>query len=100
MTDSDNKHATDDTVVSIHQPQQQQQQQQQSQSTHVVDRFKGKWKQQVGAAKIAWGTLTEDELLRTEGRLEKLAGLIQERYAITATEANDQIEKFIKKCGL
>ena len=29
------------------------------------DEIKGNWKQQVGAAKIAWGKLTEDELLMT-----------------------------------
>jgi len=45
-----------------------------------VDELKGKWKQQVGAAKIAWGKLTEDELLKLEGHQQKLAGLVQERY--------------------
>ncbi|WP_405118187.1 CsbD family protein [Pseudomonas leptonychotis] len=30
------------------------------------DELKGKWKQQVGAAKTAWGKLTEDELLQSE----------------------------------
>ena len=44
-----------------------------------VDEIQGKWKQQVGAAKIAWGKLTEDELLRLAGHQQKLAGLIQER---------------------
>lgn len=31
------------------------------------DELKGKCKQQVGAAKTAWGKLTEDELLQSEG---------------------------------
>ncbi len=65
----------------------------------VVDRFQGKWKEHVGIAKIAWGVLTEDELLKTEGRLEKLAGLIQQRYAMSPPDANDLVEKFIQKCG-
>ena len=30
-----------------------------------ADEIKGKWKQQVGGAKIAWGKLTEDELLKS-----------------------------------
>jgi uncharacterized protein YjbJ (UPF0337 family) len=62
-----------------------------------VDELKGKWKQQVGAAKVAWGKLTEDELLKAEGRHEKLAGLVQERYAITRDEADKQVKSFFEK---
>lgn len=62
-----------------------------------TDELKGKWQQQVGAAKIAWGKLTEDELLKSEGHAQKLVGLIQERYAITRDEADKQVKKFIKK---
>jgi len=62
-----------------------------------VDEMKGKWKQQVGAAKIAWGKLTEDELLKSEGQHQKLAGLVQERYAITRDEAEKQVKQFIAK---
>ena len=62
------------------------------------DELKGKWKQQVGAAKIAWGKLTEDELLKTEGQEQKLAGLIKERYALTRDEADKQVKSFLQKC--
>lgn len=62
-----------------------------------ADEIKGKWKQQVGAAKIAWGKLTEDELLTSEGHEQKLIGLIQERYAITRDEADKQVKSFIEK---
>ncbi len=62
-----------------------------------VDELKGKWQQQVGAAKIAWGKLTEDELLKSEGHDQKLAGLIQERYAITRDEAERQVKEFLDK---
>ena len=58
------------------------------------DEIKGKWKQQVGAAKIAWGKLSEDELLQVEGREQKLAGLVQERYAVTRDEAEKQVKDF------
>jgi uncharacterized protein YjbJ (UPF0337 family) len=58
---------------------------------------KGKWKQQVGKAKLMWGKLTEDELLAAEGRQEKLVGLIQERYAITKAEAEKQVKEFFSK---
>jgi uncharacterized protein YjbJ (UPF0337 family) len=62
-----------------------------------VDELKGKWKQQVGGAKLAWGKLTEDEILKSEGRAEKLAGLVQERYAITRDEADKQVKEFFSK---
>ena len=71
---------------------------QQQQSAPLVDEVKGIWKQQVGAAKIAWGKLTDDELLKTEGHAQKLAGLVQERYAITRIEADKQVQAFIDKC--
>lgn len=61
------------------------------------DQIKGKWKQQIGAAKIAWGKLTEDELLKVEGQQQKLAGLVQERYGITRDEAEKQVQRFFDK---
>jgi uncharacterized protein YjbJ (UPF0337 family) len=62
-----------------------------------ADELKGKWKQQVGAAKIAWGKLTEDELLESQGHIEKLAGLVQERYAVSRDEADQQVKSFLDK---
>lgn len=62
-----------------------------------VDEVKGIWKQQVGAAKIVWGKLTEDELLELEGHQQKLTGLVQERYAITRDEADKQVKSFFEK---
>jgi uncharacterized protein YjbJ (UPF0337 family) len=62
-----------------------------------VDEVKGIWKQRIGAAKIAWGKLTEDELLTLEGHEQKLAGLVQERYAISRDEADKQVKAFFAK---
>ena len=61
-----------------------------------VDEIKGKWKQQVGAAKIVWGKLTDDELLKLEGHQDRLTGLVQERYAITRDEADRQVKSFFE----
>lgn len=63
-----------------------------------ADELKGKWKQQIGAAKLAWGKLTEDELRQCEGHEQKLIGLVQERYAITRDAAEKQVKGFIQKC--
>jgi len=62
-----------------------------------ADEMKGKWKQQVGAAKIAWGKLTDDELLKLEGQQDRLTGLVQERYALTRDEADKQVKAFFDK---
>jgi uncharacterized protein YjbJ (UPF0337 family) len=70
------------------------QQRKQIMSIPSTDQLKGIWKQQVGGVKLAWGKLTEDEILKSEGRAEKLAGLVQERYAITRDEADKQVKKF------
>ena len=62
-----------------------------------ADEIKGKWKQQIGIAKITRGKLTEDALLKLEGHQQKLAGLIQVRYAITRDEAEKQVQRFFDK---
>lgn len=59
-----------------------------------LDQIRGLWKQQVGAAKIAWAKLSEDELLKLDGHRERLVGLIQQRYALTRAEADRQIRNF------
>jgi uncharacterized protein YjbJ (UPF0337 family) len=51
----------------------------------------------MGAAKIFWGKLTHDELLKSEGHADKLAGLVAERYAVASDEAARQVKKFFAK---
>lgn len=70
---------------------------QHQQSLPSMDEIKGDWKQKVGAAKIAWGKLTEDEILQSEGQAQRLAGIVQERYAITRDEAEKQVKSFFEK---
>jgi len=60
-----------------------------------LDALAGKWKQKVGSAKVMWGKLTDDELLKTEGHVQKLGGLLQERYAITKEAADKQVSDFM-----
>lgn len=71
--------------------------QQPQQSLPSADQIMGVWKQQVGAARITWGKLTDDELLQTQGHIQKLAGLVQERYAVSRDEAETQIRRFFEK---
>lgn len=66
-------------------------------ANHSMDKLSGKWKQQVGNAKILWGKITDDELLKTEGRVQHLAGLVQERYAVSREAAEKQVNEFFAK---
>ena len=63
------------------------------------DTIAGNWKQFTGKAKEKWGKLTHDELTKSEGRAQQLAGLVQERYGKTRAEAEKEVEGFLKDCG-
>ncbi len=65
----------------------------------TVDRFKGTWKDHIAAAKCMWGLMSERELVRTEGRMENLTWLLQERYTMSQYDAKKQVESFTQKCG-
>lgn len=64
-------------------------------STERATQLGGMWEQRVGSAKVAWGKLTDDELLQSEGHAQKLAGLVEERYAISRDEAERQVSRFL-----
>ncbi|MFN3880926.1 MAG: CsbD family protein [Nitrincola lacisaponensis] len=66
-------------------------------SENVMNTLSAKWKQHIGAAKTAWGKLTDDQLLETEGQHQKLVGLIEEQYNISREEADKQVKAFTKK---
>ena len=57
------------------------------------DVLEGKWKQIRGEAKAWWGKLTDDDLDRAGGRLDVLAGLLQEKYGYTRERAADEIDR-------
>jgi uncharacterized protein YjbJ (UPF0337 family) len=60
------------------------------------EQIKGKWHQLKGEIKRKWGALTEDELTRFKGDVEKLIGRIQE---ITG-ESKEAIRKWFRERGL
>lgn len=66
-------------------------------SLPTAEELRAKWQQHVGAAKIAWGKLTDDEILKSEGHVQKLTGLVQERYAISNGQAEIQVKDFLSK---
>ncbi|MDX3773587.1 hypothetical protein QE250_05610 [Chromatiaceae bacterium AAb-1] len=66
-------------------------------STTVI---KGKWPQQVKAAKNQWGKLSEAELLKSDGDPQQLTGLVQQRYSIERHAAEKQVKSFLDKCNI
>ena len=62
-----------------------------------VQKLSGQWKQYMGSAKVAWGKLTQDQLMETEGKFQKLVGLVQEKYAVSRMDADKQVRAFMDK---
>jgi uncharacterized protein YjbJ (UPF0337 family) len=60
----------------------------------------GNWKQVKGAVKQQWGKLTDDDLTHVDGSLEKLEGVIRERYGIARDETRKQIDSWYQNQDL
>ncbi|MCY1279316.1 CsbD-like protein [compost metagenome] len=63
----------------------------------LEDIIKGKWRQLAGIARIVWDDLTLDELIKSEGDAQKLAGLVKQRYDMTQEEADKQVMSFFER---
>lgn len=57
------------------------------------DALAGKWKQMRGQLKEWWGKLTDDDLDRIDGTMDKLAGALHERYGWQREQAEREIKK-------
>ena len=61
------------------------------------DQVEGKWKQLQGSARETWGKLTDDDLVKIEGKKDQLVGQVQERYGIAKEEAERQVSDWLAK---
>lgn len=61
------------------------------------NQVKAIWQQEINKAKMVKGKVTEDELLKSAGQIERLAGLVQERYAVPRMEAEKQVAAFLRR---
>ena len=59
------------------------------------DILEGKWKQIRGEAKSWWGKLTDDDLDLAAGKMDIMAGILQEKYGYTHQHAIDEITKHV-----
>ncbi len=62
------------------------------------DQIVGKWKQLEGRVKEKWGKLTDDDLVRIEGKRDQLVGRVQTGYGIAKEEAEKQVRDFETSC--
>lgn len=58
---------------------------------------KGPWKDQIAEARFLWRRLGEDELLRSEGKLQTLTQLVQQRYEVSRYTAESQVQDFLDR---
>jgi uncharacterized protein YjbJ (UPF0337 family) len=57
--------------------------------------FKGTWQEVKGKIREKWGQLTDDDVNRTGGNLEKVMGMIERKTG----ESREQIETFLKSAS-
>jgi uncharacterized protein YjbJ (UPF0337 family) len=58
-----------------------------------ADVFSGKWKQAKGQVKEWWGKVTDDDVTRIDGNLDKMVGVLQERYGYARERAEQEVER-------
>lgn len=58
------------------------------------DKIKGNWNQLKGRMKKTYGTLTDDDMIYSEGQEDELIGKLQEKLGKTKEEIIDWINDF------
>ena len=61
------------------------------------DILKGQWRQIRGEVKKQWGKLTDDELEMVDGQVDKLVGIVQERYGYSREQAEREVNTFVER---
>ena len=61
------------------------------------DIFAGKWKQMRGRVKEWWGEITDDDLDVIDGRADRLAGKLQEKYGWAKDRAEQEIDRRLRE---
>lgn len=62
-----------------------------------IDILEGKWNEIKGQVKEKWGKLTDDDLTKVEGKVEKLLGLLQQKYGYSREKVEKEYRDFISR---
>ena len=57
------------------------------------DILQGQWKQVKGQIRAWWGQLTDDDVDKIGGKMEKLLGLLQEKYGYSRERAEQEVKR-------
>jgi uncharacterized protein YjbJ (UPF0337 family) len=57
--------------------------------------LEGKWDQVKGKVKEAWGSLTDDDLDRSQGQWDQLVGTIKERTGETQADIESRLSQVL-----
>lgn len=57
----------------------------------------GKWHELEGGVKARWGRLTDDDLIATDGKVENLVALLQNKYGYSKDQAEEEYKGFIDR---
>ncbi len=61
------------------------------------DMVQGKWKQIKGELQKAWGKVTNDEWEKTKGDAKAIAGLIQQKYGKSKSDASKSVSDVFRR---
>lgn len=61
------------------------------------EQIEGKWDKFKGNVKTQWGKLTDDDLMKIQGKKDKLHGALKERYGYNKEAAEKEIDAFLAR---
>lgn len=61
------------------------------------DQVEGNWMQMKGKVKETWGDLTDSDIKKIEGKRDRLAGVLQERYGKKKEEVEKEIDGWLSR---
>ncbi|MDX5367327.1 MAG: CsbD family protein [Alphaproteobacteria bacterium] len=61
------------------------------------DQVEGNWTQMKGKVKETWGDLTDSDIRKIEGKRDRLAGVLQERYGKKKEEIEQEIDGWLNR---
>jgi uncharacterized protein YjbJ (UPF0337 family) len=64
------------------------------------DVFRGQWEQLKGDIKMRWGRLTDNDLDRVNGAIDKLERCLEERYGWGKEQAVRELETWARERGV
>tara|TARA_R110002072_G_scaffold100859_1_gene222217 strand:+ start:1336 stop:1533 length:198 start_codon:yes stop_codon:yes gene_type:complete len=59
------------------------------------DQIEGKWNDFEGRVRQSFGKLTDDDTAQIEGKRQRLAGKLQERYGWAKEKVDEKIDAFL-----